>query len=103
MRIQAKYTQTRGGSVDVRPSRPVVGSSVRRYKQSDFDFLAIYRAAFDELYFIASSDFECSEFAGMVRGHFRFGEMQEHRNAWWVLFPACGARPIQERQRRLMI
>lgn len=105
LKIQAKYTQTVGGSVDVRPGRPTVGSLVRLYKQSDFDVLAIYRASADELYFIRSADFQSREFSGMVRGHFRFRDMNHHLDGWSAVFSSwgSGSRPAVDRQMLLRI
>lgn len=84
-RVQAKSSGSTKGTVDVRPVRPVVGSTCRRYSLEDFDVLAIHLASFDERYFIPVSEFRCQQFPEMVCGCFVRERHAKWREAWSVI------------------
>ena len=84
-RVQAKSSGSSSGIVDVRPVRPVVGSTVRRYANADFDVLAVHLASYGEVYFIPVSEFQCNTFPGMVCGSFVRERNAKWLNAWDVV------------------
>jgi hypothetical protein len=84
-RVQAKSSGSIKGTVDVRPVRPVVGSTCRRYSLEDFDVLAIHLASFDERYFIPVNEFRCPQFQEMVCGCFVRERHAKWRDAWSVI------------------
>ena len=97
IRIQCKYTTGQRNTLDVRPARPIVGSTVRRYRQSDFEYFAIYFAYFDELYIFASADRPCPDHKGMINGRFSRSTMQDHLDNWPAILG--GPRSSKVRQR----
>jgi hypothetical protein len=95
-RVQAKSSGSVSGSVDVRPTRPVVGSTCRRYKQGSFDVLAVHLAAYDEKYFIPVENFKCEEFDGMVKGSFVRERCVQWKDAWHVINGTSGPHVVQK-------
>lgn len=89
-RIQAKSSASQDGRVDVRPVRPKVGSTVRRYLESDFDILAVHLAAYGEKYLVPVSHFKCTQFQGMISGTFTRNQSVAWRDAWNVVSDAPG-------------
>ena len=84
-RVQAKSSGSATGVVDVRPVRPVVGSTVRRYASTDFDVLAVHLASYGEVYFIPVSEFRCTTFPGFVCGSFVRERYTQWIDAWDVI------------------
>lgn len=89
-RVQAKSSGSMDGNVDVRPVRPIVGSTCRRYSISDFDVLAVHLATFDERYFVPVAEFRCTQFDGMVNGTFSRKRQKKWKDAWGVIENGCG-------------
>jgi hypothetical protein len=95
-RIQAKSSSSETGVVDVRPCRPVVGSTCRRYSISDFDILAVYLARYRECYFIPVREFVCRDFKGMIAGSFSRKKHRRWMDAWDVVAGLSGSVPTQQ-------
>lgn len=95
-RVQAKSSGSRGGFVDVRPARPIVGSSCRRYSASDFDVLAVHLASFNEVFFVPTTSFSCDQHAGMVAGMFVRSKYMQWKDAWHVIRDGRGATCHQQ-------
>jgi hypothetical protein len=98
LRVQCKYSTAAGNTFDISPVRPLVGSTVRRYRQTDFEFFAVYLSHFDELYIFASSDVPCPKHRGMISARFSRITMQDHLDNWSAIFG--GSRSTQIKQRR---
>jgi hypothetical protein len=96
-RVQLKSSGAIDGRVDVRPVRPVVGSTVRRYSQQDFDILAVHLASFDEVFIVPTSEFQCPVHIGCVRGSFYRNEALAWIDAWHVLETGSGCVRRQQR------
>jgi hypothetical protein len=90
-RVQCKSSGSRSGCVDVRPSRPVVGSDCRRYSAADFDVMAVHLAAFGEVFFLPTDQFMCDQYAGMVCGTFVRSKCIRWLDAWCVIRDGQGA------------
>lgn len=84
-RVQAKSSGSADGHVDVRPVRPMVGSSCRRYSASDFDVLAVNLTSFNEVFFVPVSSFLCDQYDGMVAGSFDRTKCLQWKDAWHVI------------------
>lgn len=94
-RVQAKSSASMSGVVDVRPVRPIVGTTTRRYSLNCFDVLAVHLAAFDEVFIIPVHMFQCGSFDGMVKGSFVREKEAAWRNRWDVLSCSPGDTPTQ--------
>jgi len=97
IRIQCKYTTSDSNSCDISPVRPLVGSTVRRYRQTDFEYLAVYLAHFDELYIFASADKPCPSHKGMISGRFTRSTMHDHLDNWSAIFGGPRSKRVRQK------
>jgi hypothetical protein len=98
LRIQCKYSTASGNTFDISPVRPLVGSTVRRYRQTDFEFFAVYLSHFDELYIFASSEVPCPKHCGMISARFSRSTMQDHLDNWSAIFGGSRTNRVLQRK-----
>jgi hypothetical protein len=82
LKVQAKSTYSRH-RMDIRPTKPLVGSHARRYKVGDFDVMAI--KTIYGIHFVPAAELHDCKLAGYIRASIAAGDLVRFREAWEAL------------------
>ena len=85
MKIQTKCS-CRLNALDIRPTRPIVGTLIRAYKKTDYDLLAVKNLNTNLWYFVPSSILIDPKNPQYLQTFFKWKDYPSYINKWDYLF-----------------